>query len=268
MKNLPRGKIYPSRKSRRKGPKERRAKRKSGLQRYFQRFRRRFSRYAVLFFILIILGIGVYTIFFSPLFMISSVEVTVTPNGVGLEEASLRQEVKKRVSGNNLFLLKERQLSFLGDDLSIEGFEIGKEWPDTLKVRVKKRSAQAVLEDGIGRLFLVDEEGVVFSRARCSHLPLIKYSGARLSLGDRVADWEISFVLRALSGISSKGLLVESVRVGTDAHLKIVDGPEVILPLNDGGVVDQMVEIINSFESRGETVKKIDLRYKNPVIEY
>lgn len=269
MKALPKRKrTYSSRRSRKDGLSRNGVKKKKDLRRSFRRWQRVFSKYTGPLAVFAVLAILVYVVFFSALFSLESIEVIVSPDGSELEGESLKQEIKKKVSESNLLLLKPQRLSFLKDNPAVEKFEIEKQWPDGLNIKITKRVPQAILEDSIGRLFLVDGNGVVFSRAKDSDLPLIKYSGVRLSIGDEVASREVNFVLYTLDKVGQTGFQIESIRAGTDVYLKVAGGPEVILPLNDRGSVDRMIEIVEGFRFRGENLSKIDLRYKNPVIEY
>ena len=253
-------KVLPQRKRTRS--KNRRAKRS------FQKWRRFFSKYTTFFLISVGLAVLVYVVFVSSLFSLSSIEVTITPNENELEGESLKQEIKREVAQDNLLFFKPRRLSFLEDDPTIERFEIKKQWPSGLSVAITKRVPRAVLEDSMGRFFLVDGAGVVFARAGDFDLPLIKYSGVKLAIGDVVASREIDFVLYVLDAVSNSDFQIDSIQAGTDARLKVSDGPEVLLSLDDKSSVDHMIELVADFKSRGVFPVRIDLRYTNAVIEY
>ena len=249
-------------------PREKNRLKSRRARRRLRKWRRFLSRCAGPFAALAVPAALVYVVFFSSLFSLESIEVGISPCENRLEEESLKQELRKRISGSNLLLLRSRRLSFLEDDPAVEGFEIEKRWPDGLAVKVIKRVPRAILEDPAGQLFLVDKAGVVFSRAKDQNLPFIKYLGPRLSLGDRVAGREVNFVLYVLDEASNEGLSIESIRAGADIQLKFIDGPEIILPVGDREAVSRMVEITRDFKQKGESLTRVDLRYKNAVIEY
>lgn len=208
-----------------------------------------------------------YGIFFSPLLRIREVAITLGSGGTDLDEVAFKQEVSRDVLGRNLLLIRKKDLYKLLGDVTVKEIKVEKEWPQQLTVRIEKRTAQAVLEDSSGRLFYVDEEGVVFGKAQKEGFPVIHYPVKDLSVGDEVGSREVNFVLYLLSAVSNAGLVVENVQAARMVRLEIQDGPMVILP-SEKASVGKMIAMVEEFQRQGRGVAKIDLRFQNPVVEY
>ncbi len=209
----------------------------------------------------------VYGLFFSPFLRIRQVAVKMGGEGTDLEEVALEQEVSRDVLGENLLLIRKKDLYNLLDDVTVREVEIKKEWPKRLTVRIERRTAQAVLKDSSGNLFLVDEEGIVFGRTQKEDLPVIYYPAKDLSVGQKISSREVNFVLYLLSSVNDAQLVVESVQAGGIVHLKIQEGPKVILNPEENAV-EKMISMVEEFKRQGKDVAKIDLRFQNPVVEY
>jgi len=239
------------------------------LRREFRKLRRRLSlRYFLALALVVFVAGGFYALFFSDLFALKKITVTILPHRDSLEEEGLKQEAKKAVYGKNLLFLSSHAFDFLHQDLSYESFKITKKWPDGLQVVVKKRIPRAVLEDSNGTLFLVDGQGIVFARGYQENLPVIKYPGAALSPGKSVRGEQVDFVLYIVKKVSESGLKMETLQLGLDTRLKLPEGTLVLLRTGDKASVDKLLKILGDFGKRGVALSKIDLRYQQPVIEY
>ena len=269
------GKTYPSRRSRRKSKSNGKLRRKfawllnskKNLRRGFQKLRRRLSpRYVVFPLVAVVLAGLTYTIFFSSLLSIQVVMVRVTPGENKLEEETLKQEIKKRVSGANLLFLSSKNLAFLSEDLNIAEIKMEKKWLHGLTVEIEKRVPKVMVSDAQGRLFLADDEGVVFPRGKVEGLSTIQVPEP-FSLGEKIESGKISFVLALLSQLSSEGFGLEFLEASESIHLKVSGGPEIISP-SQAEKIQELLSILKNYRSRGGLLKKIDLRHVHPVVEY
>lgn len=240
---------------------------KKNLRRDFQRLRRRFSpKYIIFPLIAFVLISAAYTIFFSSLFAIQEVVVRITPGEDNLEEEVLKQEIKKRVSGANLLFVGSKKLSFLEDDLTIAAVEIKKVWTHGITVEVEKRVAKIVVSDAQGRLFVVDREGVIFSRGKVEGLAVIRIA-ENFSLGEKFSPEKIDFVLTLLGELSQLGFSLDFLEATESMRFKISEGPEIISPPQSEKIRD-LLSILENYRTRGVPLKKIDLRHAHPVIQY
>ncbi|MEA2020362.1 MAG: cell division protein FtsQ/DivIB [Patescibacteria group bacterium] len=257
-------------KSRYFGPssKSRRPRYKKNFQKKRRLFKRFFgSRFFLIFFGIVGFSLLLYIIFWSNFFSVQNIEVIVTAGGQELDAEVLTQEVRKRFLGKNLLFVSANKFFFLSEEPAIKDFSLKKNWPNQFEVLVTKRVGRAVLLDSKQKEFLVDEEGVVFAPVSDSDLLVISYPSKSLAIGDKVQGRAIQFVLAVLSSCSEAGLEVDSVRAAGNVVVEFMDGPQVLLPLENSAIT-RMVTMVSQFRSEGEPVSKIDLRFKNPVVEY
>lgn len=256
----------------RRTPRQRKSKRSDNFKKNFRRRKRTLRRFfGNRFFILIcsivfIFGLG-YLIFFSSIFEVSEVRVRLLSGEQELDAAALTQEARKSVLGRNLLFLSSRNLFFLTQDVTVKRIELNKIWPNTLELEVVRRAGNAILQDGKGNEFLVDEEGVVFAPAGKVNLPMIKYPSKTLFVGDKVQGRKIEFVLAVLYSCARENLEVSSVHAGGNLTVEFVNGPQVLLAFEERSI-EQMIDMVLQFRDQGEQVSRIDLRFKNPVVEY
>ncbi len=246
--------------------------RKPEFRKSFRKKRRLLRRYLGSKAFLFLAGFSaffllLYVVFLSDLFSIQDVEVKVMAQGKKLDAAVLTQEVRKRFLGKNLLFVSASKLFFLSEDPTVKEFSLKKQWPNKFEVHVSRRVGKAILLDSKGAEFLVDEEGVVFASAGDADLPVISYPSKNLAIGDKVQGREVGFVLAVLSSCAESSLEVESVRAAGKVVVEFSTGPQVVLPLEEDAIA-KMIDMVQQFHAREEPVSKIDLRFKNPVVEY
>ena len=239
------------------------------IRRRQQYVRRRVdTRLVSVFLVLVPLLFLSYAAFVSPLFSLVDITVEFTSSeGHDLEREGIEQGVKKRVLGKNILLLSTKELSFLEEELSYREVKIAKKLPHSLVVAVSRRVPLAVVSDQRGRLFLVDETGTIFSSQRQEGLPVINLPEQSLSLGQEISSEGVAFVLSLLSALSDDGFLVGWVELTGGLRLKVAAGPEVLLGA-EADTGPALLAILKNYRAQGVLLKKVDLRAKNPVLEY
>ena len=239
------------------------------LGRVLSRFRRRATSRVVGVGLLIagLLFLG-RLIFFSSLLSLGDVEINLEPaGGHDLERESLRQSIKKRLGERNLLTLRQKELDFLGENLSYGRFEIEKKWLRTLVVTIELRQPLAVAQDACGGTFLIDKLGVIFSSQVQESLPILRLPTQCVSLGEQVLSGGIETIISLISSLSAESFGVEWVEVTDWVRLQVRSGPQVDFYL-EPEVGPKLLEILKNYRTQGVHLRKVDLRPRNPVLEY
>lgn len=235
----------------------------------FLKYRRQFSLRYLFYALGVIFVVSVsYLVFCSPLLTLKTVVVTLAPNPDELAEEALKQEIIKRVGKTNLlFLRPEKDLAFLFAEPTFASVVVQKDWGRGLRVIIQKRVARAVVVDPQGELLLADQNGVLFAWGSTPGLAIIEIPRGGV-LGDRIEVSSLDFVLRFLEEISALGKSCERVVIDeTLISLKILDGPEIqSSPAPER--VGPLIEILKNYAARGISLKRVDWRYQDPVVEY
>lgn len=237
-----------------------------------------------LLFILIMLGI-VYLVIFSTVFKVKGFVISPDEFDCGKSE-----EVKKIVSvlGTNYFSLDNSQIEEKIKDkfFCVGSVNLSKNFPDKVKLNLNKRqgilnliplessrsaeatpSAQKIAtESG----FLIDKEGVVFSKANFeTNLQSVFYLG-NLSVGQRLANNLSERVIKILDSVKRLDLNPNDAKIYSGDNFSLGVKPQITFKLSDS--LDRQLASLQLIASQAKIdereVEFLDLRFDKPVVRY
>lgn len=239
-------------------------------------------RIGFIIFILIILGF-LYLFFLSPVFRIKS--FTVTPDEFDCGETF---EVKKIISieGQNFFSLDNSRIEKKIKDkfFCIGSLSVKKTFPDKVKLELNKRQGALNLIPNVasssaessssGKIatesgYLVDKEGVIFSRANFeTNLQPVLFDGD-LTIGQKLGSL-IEKIFKIIDIVKSLGLNATDVKIYSGDHFSTGLKPQIIFRLDDS--LDRQLAslqlIINQAKIDGSEIDFLDLRFDKPVVRF
>ncbi len=222
-------------------------------------------RFLFLFFLLALVGGGVYLVWFSPFFVIQSIDI------VGAE--FLPEPVPTYAPGGNI-IFWQPGLN-LGEMSQVAALEINKDYWQrriTLVFQGKEKFAIWCLEKN-NQCFWIDKTGVVFDEAPNLRGPLVfrlvrDYSERSLSLGERVLDEELfTNLLESLAFLESLDIPVGELKIENLKFKEIIalthQGPDIYFSLLADPSFGQGV--VSSLRQSGEwqSLNYLDLRVPN-----
>lgn len=159
----------------------------------------------------------------------------------------------------------------------VRSVEIRKEYPRTLRVEVQERVPVTSLSANGGRLFLVDEDGVVFARAEGAELaslgaPPVTGIEGELELGSRIDRPRLLQILQTLRFLEERD--PELANRFAEWHLTpddevtgiLAEGVEV--RFGDADLRSRLPALAAVLDSRGgvEPLTYLDLRFESQVV--
>ena len=202
-------------------------------------------------------------------------------------------ELTSLTFGKNLIFLKKKEISkkILSDYYIIKNLKIKKILPNKLVFELEKRRQVAVLgfelnlekkeATSSGKpifettkdFFLVDEEGIVVKKGNDNLLPLILLSEEfSLNIDQRVPKEEIVEAIKFLTTLRLNLLEPKVAKITSPYSLTVWlrDGKEAVFSLRKEIQiqVDSLQFILSRSKIEGRNIKKIDLRFDKPVVNY
>ncbi len=164
---------------------------------------------------------GVWTVYFSSFLAVSGVEVT----GAGTVGAARVRAAAAVPSGEPLARVDLAQIRSRVQALApVRSADVSREWPDRVLIRVRERTAVAVVEIG-GRLRGMDADGVVFRGYRHAPPGLPHILTSTDTRADALAE-----------GAKVVGALPSDLAAKVD-HVEVETVDQITLALRDGRVV-------------------------------
>lgn len=241
--------------------------------------------------LLILLIISVPAVWFSRsnLFKVSRVNIFWDESKFTTPE--IEEKIKNLLNNQLIFFVSQKKvLSGVGEFPVIQGIRISKSYPSTLTINlVTHKPALALISLAPGQdaasssaqPYLVDSEGRVFWKDTADlskNLPKLLFFDVPIPLiGQSVDSPDGRAALKFFSHYreleSTDGFpVIESLSASSSGPLtaKLSNGILVFLPAVDsyGALADSLHLILNKYKIEGKHLKKVDLRFKNPVVEY
>jgi len=172
---------------------------------------------------------------------------------------------------------KLKLTSILTQEILVKDFYIRYQAFDKISVSVLERKPKYALLDSVNKtVYLVDKDGKVLGTSDTSNLPKLIFDRSYKE-GENVED-ETRFSLDLIYELSSLYVYNEARLTNDGIAVKLVDGPNVILPTSGDkeillGSLNMILRRLNreGQDSRIENsvgVKEIDLRFKNPILRF
>ncbi len=242
--------------------------------------RRRLIKAALCLFILFGLG---FVIFNSQLWKVSSVSCLPVPGSSA--ETGWCRAVKERVLGKNIFLINANSLeASLQDHFPpLNRLTLKRRWPAALEVGFSSRipliafnneNPESTSSGSPRSYFFVDETGLVFANTTdVSGILKINYPGySALKVGDRLEKGFLLFVIDLLKEFRRLGFNAEAAQwLETSTFVvQLKGGPAVYLSADkDARTQARILQLVlEKYRIEGKVLQRVDLRFKDPVVEY
>ncbi len=248
-----------------------------------------FSRFLISLFVLSAIF---FLVFKSDTFKVQSISVLF--EGYGYDSESIKDRIKSAFIGKNIFWLNEgTALSALKKEyLSIAGTRLLRNLPRRISVYVSERDPVAMLitapsdfqstpsaaielsvkeERSTSQRLLVDKSGLIFYKASISGMAVLVTDEGSAILGNLLNRPLDKFMINVVSQMKTTDISASLIiRIYGDILVVLKDKSFVWLtPTKE---VDYQVEIlkmiIEKYRIEGKGIAKIDLRFKNPVVEF
>ncbi len=235
-----------------------------------------FSHYIKVFFLVFILGLGLWFVYFliveSDIFKISKVEIVGAEKYVN--EIDILTMASSAAKKTNILFFKE---SMLQQNLrkNFEGakeIEVIKELPSKLTIIVHERKPVAVIRkpDSTDN-YIIDSDGYVLGSVIDSvGLPVISYSGD-IKTGTYIDKNLIPSYLELIDYLSQSNLKVSSLSFYPKYSEFYLNNAIQVLIGNDKNkqaAVALLKNLLNQSEDDKQKVKKVDLRYEKVIVSY
>ncbi|MBI3103797.1 hypothetical protein HYZ05_02570 [Candidatus Daviesbacteria bacterium] len=235
---------------------------------------------------ILILATGFFLNYFG-IFTVKTVNIKIEKIDCA-DEKSIKDSLA--LSGKNFFLINAK---FLEENLKrqficIKKVSLAKYIPDHVGLTVFGRDPYAVLinlrlkeatgsatpsadDFDLGEKFLVDEEGVIFSKnAPDAHLPKIYFSHQELSLGKKLQGEILRDALMIINKLKGFGIEIGNVSVLENKVLIVYSTPKIIFKLLDNLDIQlaSLQLILEKAKIESNNLEFIDLRFDKPIVRF
>lgn len=174
--------------------------------------------------------------------------------------------------GNNLLLVNEKKISnYLSEqNTDIKSIVLGKEFPQTITLRIESRTPIAAIGDETKNLY-IDSEGIILTEeSNIISLPKIQAFDFEI-YKDGKADWRITKASSFIDMVGKQGILIDQILVDNSSSsfkMKTNDGIEILLPFDtDIATKASSLQIILArFKIVGKNITRIDFRFDKPLV--
>ena len=220
---------------------------------------------------LVVCGLVLAFVIYSPIFTLQRVEVSGNTN-LSVEDIESIAQIQK---GMPLLSIKtDEVMRHLTSDLRIESAEVRRAMPDTLQIDIKERRPLATAAGDYGYLDL-DRQGKVLSVYRTLHqLPIPVITGTTVPgvyIGDDNGNETVTKILYFLQQLDDSALSqLSEVHVETNGDVVIYTNSSVQIrlgPLEDLDVkAKQTQDFLDALPHSLHPIEFVDFRYKAPFI--
>ncbi len=186
-------------------------------------------------------------------------------------------EIQKKVEqslGKTYSEAKKEIDNSLIKELMIKNYSLQLKLPSEVRIDVVLNKPKFALKDISQNIFyLIDREGFVLAKKDKTEFPFVIRENINYDLGKKISD-EDFFSLEIISDLFSSYQIKEGKIEGDSLVVNLIDGPKVIFPLsgNKNALLGGLKLILSRLNEpdkdvKIESVKEIDLRFKNPVLK-
>jgi len=226
----------------------------------------------ILFFLIFLGGVA-FIVFKSGFFAVRKISCQWEKDSCPPE---IWNELTSLTFGKNLIFLKKEEISkkFLNTHHIVKDLEIKKVLPNKLVFELEKRKEVVVLGfETTKDFFLVDEGGVVVKKENNASLPLILLSEElNLDIGQQISQPQIIGTIKFLTTLRLNLLEPKIAKIAPPYSLTVwlKSGEEAVFSLKKEiqAQVDSLQFILSRSKIGERKIKKIDLRFDKPVVNY
>lgn len=195
--------------------------------------------------------------------------------------------IEENIVGKSLIFLDEGQLTGALKTVfpAVSKISFEKTYPTVVSVMIEKRlpvfsvfaEAEATTSATASGFFWVDDTGALFSEAENPEaVPALYFPEATRSsnfkVGGTLDSGFLRFTAEVLSKLKAEGLDSVLLRQGTNNYLSVTLVGGVVVQFSFSKPVAGQVTIlqlmIEKYRMEGRTLKRVDLRFQDPVVEY
>ncbi len=249
-----------------------------------------FTKDKILLFIIIIFTPALFLgILKSDIFTIKKIEVKNDKANCITEDSLIN---KSTVSGKNFFWIDEKKITDIlkASFICIKNIYFSKNLPDKIKLNIIGRSpvavinsvkdfeatASSLIEDTatpsamlLSAAYLVDDEGIVFSKGNLANLPHISMIGQDLTVGVNFANDYLKKTLKILSELKRLSFDRSQTYIFNNFFITI-GSPKVVFDLNED--IDIQIAslqlIVQKAKIDSAVLEFIDLRFDKPIVKF
>lgn len=228
----------------------------------------------IMLFIILLFG-ATYLFFFSPVFMIKTINISETKyvDRAGLDRAT-QDYIKKFLNQNIITFNSKKLINEISDSSGIKEIKIKRVFPNTLSLQIKEREPVFILEHPSGR-YLIDDSGYTFklSDDNYKNIQTIKDSrGLDVSNDTRAFHTNFIFFIKEVFADFNRlsGTSIKSVElVNTIDELKIVTESGWYVYLNPEFTANNQLinlsRVIVDAKNKNIKLEYVDLRTENRI---
>lgn len=248
-----------------------------------------FFRFLIILFVLLAIF---FFVFKSDVFKVNNVSVLF--EGYGYDSESIKNRINGAFIGKSLFWLNEGGVlpALKKEYLSIVSTRLVRNLPRSVSFYVSQRDPVAVLVpmpsdfqsspsaaismavkegNSPSPRLLIDKSGLLFYKASVPGMTIIVTDEGNATLGNLMSGSLDKFMIKAVSQMKTADIPA-SLITGIYGDVLVVLKDKSFVWLTPTKEVDYQVEIlkmiIEKYRIEGKGIAKIDLRFKNPVVEF
>lgn len=173
-------------------------------------------------------------------------------------------------AGEHIFLASEEEIKqTVLANFKVREVFVKKVLPSEILVLAEERKPMVgILPEGEEVVFLVDREGMVLQKLEATNLPKLGVEGKTLVVGEKI-DGALSSAVVLLDLLARAGYKTDG-QLDQELLLARLEGARVVLPLGEDPrvLVGSLQLILTRATIEGNKPRLIDLRFKNPVVEF
>ena len=214
-----------------------------------------------------LISFGVYK-FFTTLFLVKTIKIAG-------EQEEVLKGIEKLGGQNLLFLSKEKwEKRIEKENPLLKEIKIERKFPNQILLKFKKREPKAVIFNPIASTrLLIDGEGVILKKENQEKkLPVIIAGLQNFEIGDRIKNKSIELILDCIEVLeeSAQGARFE-VSEGAKILTVTLSNNVLILisqELEKEKIIYSLQILLKKFKIEGKWPKRIDLRFKKPILTF
>lgn len=195
--------------------------------------------------------------------------------------------LEEKITGKSLVFLEEEQLAQTAMTAfpAVAKISFEKHFPASVLVTLEKRlpvfsvfaEAEATTSAAASDFFWVDGTGEIFSEVeKVGLVPTLYYPEAtgssNFKVGGKLESGFLRFTAEVLLKLKTEGLEITLLRQGADKNLNLNLLGGLLVQFNSNKPVAEQVTIlqllIEKYRMEGRALKRVDLRFQDPVVEY
>ena len=232
-----------------------------------------------------------YLVFHSGIIFVK--EVSFFIEGRGFEADLIKDFIRSETLGKNIFLLNKNDLTEKTKKkfLTVRDVRIDRTFPSRLSVLVLQRdpiasilpvldlqaSVSAVVSlssresSSSAERYLVDKSGLIFVKAVMADFPLLVVGSEDVNLGDHLDKNPEKFMVDLITKALDSEVPLKSVVEVRGDILAILKDQSIVWLSKDKQLSSQLEVlkmILEKYKIEAKKVAKVDLRFRNPVVEF